>query len=125
MPARPTRLFARPLPDRAQIVFGLVTDERGCPVAVEAFAGNTADPATLEAQIEKVRTRFGLAEIVLVGDRGMLTSARIERLKELGGIGWVSCLCSPAIRALVDAGDLQLACSMSATSPRSAQRSSR
>jgi NAD(P)-dependent dehydrogenase (short-subunit alcohol dehydrogenase family) len=68
-------------PDRAQIVFGLVTDERGCPVAVEAFAGNTADPATLDAQVAKVRSRFGLSDVVLVGDRGMLTSARIERLK--------------------------------------------
>ncbi len=95
-------------PDRAQIVFGLVTDERGRPVAVEAFAGNTADPATLEAQVAKVRTRFGLSDIVLVGDRGMLTSARIERLRETGGIGWVSCLRAPAIRALVEAGDLQL-----------------
>jgi hypothetical protein len=95
-------------PDRAQIVFGLVTDERGCPVAVEVFTGNTADPATLEAQIEKLRGRFGLTDIVLVGDRGMLTSARIERLREVGGIGWVSCLRGPAIRGLVAAGDLQL-----------------
>ncbi len=95
-------------PDRSQIVFGLVTDERGCPIAVEAFAGNTADPATLETQIDKVRTRFGLTDIVLVGDRGMLTSARIERLRELGGIGWVSCLRAPALRSLVEAGDLQL-----------------
>jgi hypothetical protein len=95
-------------PDRSQIVFGLVTDERGCPIAVEAFSGNTADPATLETQIDKVRTRFGLTDVVLVGDRGMLTSARIERLKALGGIGWVSCLRGPAIRRLVDAGDLQL-----------------
>lgn len=95
-------------PDRPQIEFGLLTDARGCPVAVEAFAGNTADPVTLEAQIEKLRTRFGLAEVVLVGDRGMLTSARIERLREIGGIGWVSCLRSPAIHSLVDAGDLQL-----------------
>jgi len=95
-------------PDRPQVEFGLLTDARGCPVAVEAFPGNTADPATVEAQIEKLRDRFGLTDIVLVGDRGMLTSARIERLKELGGIGWVSCLRAPAIRALVDAGDLQL-----------------
>ena len=95
-------------PDRRQIVFGLVTDEAGCPVAVEAFAGNTADPATLEAQLTKVRERFGLADIVLVGDRGMLTSARIARLREAGGVGWVSCLRAPAIRALVEAGDLQL-----------------
>ncbi len=95
-------------PDRRQIVFGLVTDGRGCPVAVEAFTGNTADPATLEAQVDKIRDRFGLTDIVLVGDRGMLTSARIERLKALGGIGWVSCLRAPAIRALVAGGDLQL-----------------
>jgi len=95
-------------PDRPQVEFGLLTDGRGCPVAVEAFPGNTADPATVEAQIDKLRARFGLTEIVLVGDRGMLTSARIERLRELGGIGWVSCLRGPAIRRLVDAGDLQL-----------------
>ena len=112
-------------PDRAQVVFGLVTDERGCPVAVEAFPGNTADPATLEAQLDKLRDRFGLAEVVLVGDRGMLTSARIERLREIGGIGWVSCLRAPAIRRLVDAGDLQLGCSTSATSPRSRAPTSR
>src|SRR5450759_4738424 len=95
-------------PDRAQIEFGLVTDARGCPIAVEAFAGNAADPATVEAQIEKLRERFGLTELVLVGDRGMLTFARIERLREVGGIGWVSCLRAPAIRALVADGDLQL-----------------
>lgn len=95
-------------PDRPQVEFGLLTDERGCPVAVEAFPGNTADPATVEAQVEKLRTRFGLTDIVLVGDRGMLTQARIERLREVGGIGWVSCLRAPAIRGLVEAGDLQL-----------------
>ena len=95
-------------PDRRQIVFGLVADEAGCPVAVEAFSGNTADPATLEAQLTKVRERFGLTDLVLVGDRGMLTSARIARLREAGGVGWVSCLRAPAIRALVEAGDLQL-----------------
>ena len=95
-------------PDRRQIVFGLVTHARGCPVAVAVFPGNTADPATIETQIEKLRDRFGLSEIVLVGDRGMLTSARIARLREAGGIDWVSCLRAPAIKALVEAGDLQL-----------------
>ncbi len=95
-------------PDRPQIEFGLLTDARGCPVAVEAFPGNTADPATVETAVDKLRVRFGLTDIVLVGDRGMLTSARIERLRETGGIGWVSCLRAPAIRRLVDAGDLQL-----------------
>jgi hypothetical protein len=94
--------------DRRQIEFGLLTDQAGCPVAVEAFAGNTADPATVEAQIEKLRARFGLAELVLVGDRGMLTAARIGRLRETGGIGWVSCLRAPAIKGLLAAGDLQL-----------------
>ncbi len=95
-------------PDRPQVVFGLVTDGRGRPIAVEAFAGNTADPATIETQVEKLQMRFDLADIVLVGDRGMLTSARIERLRELGGIGWVSALRAPAVRALVAGGYLQL-----------------
>lgn len=94
--------------DRAQVVFGLLTDQEGCPVAVEAFSGNTADPATLEAQVEKLRDSFGLSDMVMVGDRGMLTSARIERLREIGGIGWVSALRAPAIRGLVTEGHLQL-----------------
>jgi len=98
-------------PDRAQIVFGLVTDGRGCPVAVEAFPGNTADPATIETQVDKLRVRFGLTDIILVGDRGMLTSARIERLREIGGIDWVSCLRGPAVRGLVEGGHLQLSLS--------------
>lgn len=94
--------------DRAQVVFGLLTDAQGCPVAVEAFSGNTADPATLEAQLEKLRDSFGLTELVMVGDRGMLTSARIARLREIGGLGWVSALRAPAIRGLVEEGTLQL-----------------
>lgn len=94
--------------DRPQVVFGLLTDEGGCPVAVEAFAGNTADPGTLETQLAKLRDRFGLERFVLVGDRGMLTSARIGRLREIGGIDWVSALRAPAIRGLVTEGTLQL-----------------
>ena len=94
-------------PDRPQVVFGLTTDVEGRPLAVEAFAGNTADPATLEAQLAKMRAA-GLDEVVLVGDRGMLTSARIERLRELGGIDWVSALRAPAIKRLVTEGHLQL-----------------
>ena len=94
--------------DRAQVVFGLLTDREGCPLAVEAFAGNTADPATLETQLEKLRDSLGLAELVMVGDRGMLTSARIARLREMGGIGWVSALRAPAIKGLVLEGTLQL-----------------
>lgn len=94
--------------DRPQVVFGLLTDAAGCPVAVEAFPGNTADPATLEAQLTKLRDRFGLERFVLVGDRGMLTSARIERLRAMGGIDWLSALRAPAIRGLVTEGTLQL-----------------
>lgn len=94
-------------PDRPQVVFGLLTDAGGRPLAVEAFAGNTADPATLEAHLDKLRAA-GLDELVLVGDRGMLTSARIERLRELGGIDWVSALRAPAIKRLVTEGSLQL-----------------
>ncbi len=94
--------------DRQQIVYGLITDAAGRPIAIEAYPGNTADPATVETQLDKLQHRFGLAEVVLAGDRGMLTSARIERLRELGGIGWISCLRAPAIRGLVQSGDLQL-----------------
>ena len=94
-------------PDRPQVVFGLTTDVEGRPLAVEAFAGNTADPATLEAQLDKMQAA-GLDEVILVGDRGMLTSARIERLREIGGIDWVSALRAPAIRTLVAGGHLQL-----------------
>jgi Transposase DDE domain len=94
--------------DRPQLVFGLVTDPDGCPTAVEAFPGNTADPATLEHQLLALRKRFGLERFTLVGDRGMLTSARIERLRELGGIDWVSALRAPAIRRLAADGLIQL-----------------
>ena len=91
-----------------QIEYGLVTDREGRPVAVEVFAGNTGDPATVPAQVEKLRQRFGLERVVLVGDRGMLTSARIEAVRELGGLEWISSLRSPQIRSLVDSGALQL-----------------
>jgi transposase len=95
--------------DRAQIVFGLLTDGEGCPVAVEVFEGNTADPKTLAVQIEKLSQRFGLKRLVLVGDRGMLTSARIEaELKTHPGLGWITSLRGPAIRKLVAGGFLQL-----------------
>ena len=91
-----------------QIEFGLITNREGCPVAVDVFAGNTADPNTVAAQVDKLKHRFGIAEVVLVGDRGMLTSARIEALKEVGGVGWISALRSPQIEALVKHGHLQL-----------------
>ena len=71
---------------KLQIVFGLLTNAEGCPVAVEVFAGNTADPKTVAAQVTKLRQRFGLQRVILVGDRGMITSARIrENLKPAAG----------------------------------------
>jgi len=91
-----------------QIEFGLITDRHGCPVAVDVFEGNTADPNTVAAQVDKLKNRFGIADVVLVGDRGMLTSARIEALKEVGGISWISALRSAQIESLVKEGDLQL-----------------
>ena len=92
-----------------QIVFGLLCDRRGCPVAVEVFEGSTADPKTVGAQIAKLRERFGLERVVLVGDRGMLTEARIrEELRGQEGLEWITALRAPAIRSLVEQGNLQL-----------------
>jgi transposase len=94
---------------KLQIVIGLLCNSEGCPVAVEVFDGNTGDPKTLPAQIEKIRGRFGLTRVVLVGDRGMITDARIrEDLKPVEGLDWISCLRAPAIKKLVEGGSLQL-----------------
>jgi hypothetical protein len=95
--------------DKLQIVFGLLCAADGCPVAVEVFEGNTADPSTLAAQVDKLKTRFNLTRVVLVGDRGMITSARIEADLKPAGLDWVSALRAPAIRKLAeDGGPLQL-----------------
>jgi hypothetical protein len=94
-------------PGTLQIEYGLVTDQEGRPIAVEVVAGNTGDPATVPAAVEKLRLRFGLVDVVLVGDRGMLTSAQIEMLRA-SGLDWISALRGPAIRSLVDGGTLQL-----------------
>ncbi len=94
-------------PGTLQVEYGLVTDEHGRPVAVEVVPGDTADPATVPAVIEKLKGRFDLADVVLVGDRGMLTQARIAGLRA-EGLGWISSLRAPAIRKLADAGTLQL-----------------
>ncbi len=95
--------------DKLQIVFGLLTNGEGCPVAVEVFEGNTGDPKTLPAQITKLRERFGLARVVLVGDRGMITDARLrEDLRPIEGLDWITALRAPAIQALVAGGALQL-----------------
>ena len=89
---------------KLQIEYGLLTDAAGRPVAVRVFAGNTADPAAFVQAVEVIRDRFGLRQLVMVGDRGMITSARIEALKELGGTGWLTALRAPAIAKLAAAG---------------------
>jgi len=95
--------------DRLQIVFGLLCAADGCPVAVEVFEGDTADPKTLAAQIDKLKKRFALRRVVLVGDRGMITSARIEEELKPAGLDWITALRAPAIQALAaDDGPLQL-----------------
>ena len=95
--------------DRPQIVFGLLTDAEGCPVATEVFAGNTGDPRTVLSQVKKLRDRFSLQRVILVGDRGLITSARIEQdLKGAPGLEWITALRGPAIRKLVDTGVLDV-----------------
>jgi hypothetical protein len=94
---------------KPQIVFGLLTDAAGCPVAVEVWEGNTADPKTIPDQVKKLRERFGLKRLVLVGDRGMITSARIrEDFPEDSGISWITALRATSIQKLAASGALQL-----------------
>ncbi len=95
--------------DRPQVVIGLLCAADGCPVAVEVFAGNTADPATLAGQIDKLKQRFRLHRVVMVGDRGLLTEARINATLRPAGLDWVTALRAPAIQALAaEGGPLQL-----------------
>jgi hypothetical protein len=92
-----------------QIEYGLLTDPAGRPVAVRVFPGNTADPTAFTTIVEAVKDTFKLTDMVMVGDRGMITSARVEALRELGGYGWVTALRAPAIAALAaDNGPLQM-----------------
>ncbi len=93
---------------KLQIEFGLLCDRDGCPVSVEVFPGNTADPGTVASQITTLQERFSLAKVVLVGDRGMLTEARIREEVKPAGLDWISALRGPAIRALVEAGDVEM-----------------
>jgi hypothetical protein len=94
---------------KQQIEYGLLTARDGCPVAVRAFAGNTGDPKTFTEAVEMVRGKFGITDVIMVGDRGMITSARIKALKELPGTAWITCLRAPAIRKLAeDNGPLQM-----------------
>lgn len=95
--------------DHPQIVIGLLTSADGCPVAVEVFAGNTGDPSTVGPQIKKLREQFGLKRVVIVGDRGMITDARIrEELRGVDGLDWITCLRAPAIAKLLERGSFQL-----------------
>jgi hypothetical protein len=94
---------------RRQIEYGLLTDKQGRPVAVRAFAGNTADPSAFTEIVTVVRQTFALEQMIMVGDRGMITSARIRALRELKGMAWITCLRAPAIKKLMaDNGPLQL-----------------
>jgi transposase len=93
---------------KLQVNYGLLTDPRGCPVAVSVHPGNTADPQTLMPEIEHLRHDFGISELVMVGDRGMVSHKAIAVLREQPGIGWITALKSGAIRGLMEQGQLQL-----------------
>lgn len=94
--------------DKLQIVFGLLCASNGCPVAVEVFEGNVADPSTLAGQVEKLKQRFRLKNIAVAGDRGMITAARIETLLKPAGLDWITALRAGSIRALLEQGAFQL-----------------
>jgi len=93
---------------KLQIVFGLMCTAEGCPVAVEVFEGNVGDPSTLASQIDKLKQRFGLEHVVLIGDRGMITEARISATVKPAGVNFITALRAPAIHSLAEAGALQL-----------------
>jgi hypothetical protein len=93
---------------RLQIVYGLLTSPEGIPVAIEVFAGNTGDPVTVASQVDKVKDRFGITRVVLVGDRGMLTAARLREDVRPEGLDWITALRAPQVKNLVRDGALQL-----------------
>ena len=93
---------------KLQIVYGLLCARDGCPVAIEVFEGSTADPMTLTSQVTKLKERFALDHVVLVGDRGMITQARITEDLKAAGLDWITALRAPAIKALLDGGALQM-----------------
>jgi hypothetical protein len=93
---------------KLQIVYGLLCAPDGCPIAVEVFEGATGDPATLANQVGKLKQRFGLAHVVLVGDRGMITEARIAEDIKPAGLDWITALRAPAIRGLIEGGAFQM-----------------
>lgn len=89
------------------IVYGVLTTAEGCPVAIDVYKGNTGDPSTFLDQVDKLRERFGLTRVVLVGDRGMITQPKIDVLKQTAGAGWITALRTEAIRGLINNGHLQ------------------
>ena len=93
---------------RLQIVYGLLTSPEGIPVAIEVFKGNTGDPKTVKSQVDKVKDRFAISKVVLVGDRGMLTAARLREDVRPAKLDWITALRAPQVKALVRGGDLQL-----------------
>jgi hypothetical protein len=93
---------------KLQIVYGLLCAPDGCPVAIEVFEGSTGDPSTLANQVTKLKQRFGLGHVVLVGDRGMITEARITEDIKPAGLDWITALRAPAIRSLLDGGAFQM-----------------
>jgi Transposase DDE domain len=93
---------------KLQIIFGLLCTAEGCPVAVEVFEGNVGDPNTLQSQITKLKERFDIERVVLIGDRGMITKARLEQTVKPAGLDFITALRAPTIQTLVDAGQLQL-----------------
>jgi Transposase DDE domain len=93
---------------RLQIVYGLLTSPEGIPVAIEVFKGNTGDPKTVKSQVDKVKDQFGITKVVLVGDRGMLTAARLRDDVAPAELDWITALRAPQVKALVRGGDLQL-----------------
>ncbi len=95
-------------PGKLQVEFGLLTNAEGAPLAIEAFAGNTGDPSTFMGQVEKVKERFRVDEVVWVADRGMLTGAQVAKLQEVAGNHWVTALRAPTIKQLIEAGSIQL-----------------
>ena len=95
-------------PGTLQVNYGLLTDDRGCPVSVSVFEGNTGDPKTLLPQVEKVRGTFGIEQVVMVGDRGMISNVQIDAMRKLDGVQWITALKSGAIARLAEGGTLQL-----------------
>ena len=93
---------------KAQIVYGLLCAADGCPIAIEVFAGNTGDPDTVADQVAKIKQRFALGHVVLVGDRGMITQARIDEDLRPAGLDWITALRAPALQGLVSGGHLQM-----------------